>query len=124
MPISQPVELINYFDSWVRNASLIGPVMFSNLKMGLPREYVHYLSRRVVEELIKREMIEVKDTPFLQGIVDAVPLEELSVEDRINEEVRSILKDYAEEMRRTGVSYQEMFKIVKNKLVKDKKVIL
>jgi hypothetical protein len=98
--------------------------MFSNLKMGLPREYVHYLSRRVVEELIKREMIEVKDTPFLQERVDAVTLEELSVEDRINEEVRSILKDYAEEMRRTGVSYQEMFKIVKNKLVKDKKVIL
>jgi len=49
---------------------------------------------------------------------------ELSVEDRINEEVRSILKDYTEEMRRTGVSYQEMFKIVKNKLVKDKKVTL
>jgi hypothetical protein len=98
--------------------------MFSNLEMGLPREYVHYLSRRIVEELIKREMIEVKDIPFLQERVDAVTHEELSVEDRINEEVRSILNDYAEEMRRTGVSYQEMFKIVKNKLVKDKKVIL
>jgi len=122
--ISQPVEWISYIDSWVRNAGCVGPALFSNLDMGLPREYVHYLSRRVVEELIKREMIEVKDIPFLQERVDAVTHEELSVEDRINEEVRSILKDYAEEMRRTGVSYQEMFKIVKNKLVKDKKVIL
>lgn len=77
-----------------------------------------------MEELIKRDMIEVRDTLFLQERVVAVMDMELSVEDRINEEVRSILKDYTEEMRRTGVSYQEMFKIVKNKLVKDKKVTL
>ncbi|PYV88825.1 MAG: DUF507 domain-containing protein [Acidobacteria bacterium] len=92
--------------------------------MSLQKEYVRYLSRRVVEELIKRDMIEVRDTLFLQERVVAVMDMELSVEDRINEEVRSILKDYTEEMRRTGVSYQEMFKIVKNKLVKDKKVTL
>ena len=92
--------------------------------MNLQKEYVHHLSRRIVEELIKREMIEVKNTLFLQERVVAVMDMELSVEDRINEEVRSILKDYTEEMRRTGVSYQEVFKIVKNKLVKDKKVIL
>lgn len=92
--------------------------------MNLQKEYVHYLSRRIVEELIKRDMIEVKDTLSLQERVVAVMDMELSVEDRINEEVRSILNDYTEEMRRTGVSYQEMFKIVKNKLVKDKKVIL
>jgi hypothetical protein len=49
---------------------------------------------------------------------------ELSLEDRINEEVREILKGYADEMRSTGVSYQDMFKVVKNKLVKDKKVVL
>ena len=92
--------------------------------MNLQKEYVHYLSRRIVEELIKREMIEIKDTLLLQERVVAVMDMELSVEDRINKEVRTILKDYTEEMRRTGVSYQEMFKIVKNKLVKDKKVIL
>ena len=49
---------------------------------------------------------------------------ELGLEDRINEEVREILKGYADEMRNTGVSYQDMFKVVKNKLVKDKKVVL
>ena len=92
--------------------------------MNLQKEYVHYLSRRIVEELIKREMIEVKDPLFLRERVVAVMEMELSVEDRMNEEVRTILKDYTEEMRRTGVSYQEMFKIVKNKLVKDKKVTL
>ncbi|MEW5975328.1 MAG: DUF507 family protein [Acidobacteriota bacterium] len=92
--------------------------------MSLPKEFTQYLSRRTVEELIKREMIEVKDPQSLQEVVFEVMDTELSVEDRINEEVRTILKDYADEMRRTGVSYQDMFKAVKNKLVRDKKVIL
>ena len=92
--------------------------------MNLQKEYVRYLSKRIVEELIKREMIEVENPAELQQRVIGVLDAELSVEDQVNEEVRTILQDYAEEMRRTGVSYQEMFKIVKNKLVKDKKVIL
>jgi hypothetical protein len=92
--------------------------------MGLQKEYVQHLSRRVVEELIKREMIEPSDVAGLKEKILVVMETELSVEDQINEEVRNILKDYTEEMRRTGVSYQEMFKVVKNKLVKDKKVVL
>jgi len=92
--------------------------------MSLQKEYVHYLSRRVVDELIKREMIETSEVVSLREKILAVMEAELSLEDRINEEVREILKDYADEMRNTGVSYQDMFKVVKNKLVKDKKVVL
>jgi uncharacterized protein len=92
--------------------------------MSLQKEYVQYLSRRVVDELIKREMIEVSDPAALQARVLAVMDAELSLEEQINEEVRTILKDYSDEMRRTGVSYQDMFKAVKNKLVKEKKVVL
>src|SRR4029453_7401511 len=94
------------------------------LEMSLQKEYVHYLSRRVVDELIKREMIESSEVATLREKVLAVMEAELSLEDRINEEVREILKGYADEMRSTGVSYQDMFKVVKNKLVKDKKVVL
>ncbi|HVN80223.1 MAG TPA: DUF507 family protein [Terriglobia bacterium] len=92
--------------------------------MSLPREFVNYLSKRITEELIKREMIEVKEPTFLRERIHSVMEDELAVEERINEEARNILKGYAEEMRQTGVSYQEMFKKVKNKLVKEKKIIL
>jgi len=92
--------------------------------MSLQKEYVLYLSRRVVNELIKREMIETSEVVSLREKILAVMEAELGLEDRINEEVREILKDYADEMRNTGVSYQDMFKVVKNKLVKDKKVVL
>lgn len=92
--------------------------------MGLQKEYVQYLSRRLVDELIKREMIETSMPVSLKEKVLFVMEGEIGAEDRINEEVRELLKDYADEMRNTGVSYQEMFKIVKNRLVKDKKVVL
>ena len=92
--------------------------------MSLQKEYVHHLARRVVDELIKREMIETSEVAALREKILVVMETELGLEDRINEEVREILKDYADEMRNTGVSYQDMFKVVKNKLVKDKKVVL
>ena len=78
----------------------------------------------VVDELIKREMIEIPVQSPLRDQVLAAMDEELSVEDRINEEARNLLHQYAEYMRQTGVSYHEMFKMVKNRLVKEKKVIL
>ena len=92
--------------------------------MSLPKEFVHHLSRRLAEELIKREMIEVPNRDHLQSRFEFILNEELSVEEKINEETRVILKNYAEEMRQSGVSYQEMFKKVKSRLVKEKKIII
>jgi hypothetical protein len=51
-------------------------------------------------------------------------LEELTLEDRINEEVRVILEAYSDEMRRSGANYQEMFKKIKNELVRKYKAVL
>ena len=42
--------------------------------------------------------------------VRQVMADEVTIEDRLNEEAREILAKNSEEMRRTGVSYQEMFK--------------
>ena len=51
-------------------------------------------------------------------------VEELSLEDRINAEVRVILEAYSEEMRRTGANYQEMFRKVKSVLTRKYKAVL
>ena len=51
-------------------------------------------------------------------------LEELSLEDRINDEVRVILDAYQDEMQRTGASYSEMFKKVKTELARKYKAVL
>jgi hypothetical protein len=48
---------------------------------------------------------------------------ELEVEDRLNDEVREILGQYSDYMRNEGVSYQEMFRRIKNTLITQRKVI-
>ena len=45
------------------------------------------------------------------------------MEDRLNDEVRDLLSQYSEYMRREGVSYQEMFRRIKNTLITQRKVI-
>ena len=92
--------------------------------MGLRREYVRLLSTKVVEELIKQEMIEVPAGFNLNSKVYEAMDAEINLEDRLNEEVRTMLNEYSNQMRQTGASYQEMFKLIKNKLVKERKLVL
>jgi len=69
-------------------------------------------------------MIEAKELPLVTDRVNAALLDELSLEDRINDEVRIILETYSDEMRNSGADYQEMFRKVKNELVKKYKAVL
>jgi hypothetical protein len=56
--------------------------------------------------------------------VNAALVDELSLEDRINDEVRVILEAYSEEMHSSGANYQEMFRKVKSELVRKYKAVL
>lgn len=92
--------------------------------MGLRKDFIRLLSAKVSEELIQQEMIEVPDGFNLSEQLFQVMDTEINLEDRLNEEVRSLLNQYADQMRQTGASYQEMFKLIKNKLVKERKLVL
>ncbi len=50
--------------------------------------------------------------------------DELQVEDRLNEEVRQLMKRYEAEMERGQADYQKMFTMIKNRLVKERGLIL
>ena len=88
------------------------------------REYVGYLAREITKKLISGEFIETKDVPAISEKVNAALLDELSLEDRINDEVRVILEAYSDEMQRSGANYQEMFRKVKSELVRKYKAVL
>ena len=92
--------------------------------MLLSKEYVGYLARQVTQKLIAGEFIETKNVPAVTAALNNALLEELQLEDRINDEVRLILEQYQDEMQRAGASYQEMFKKVKNELVRKYKAVL
>ncbi|HXN18935.1 MAG TPA: DUF507 family protein [Candidatus Binatus sp.] len=92
--------------------------------MLLSRDYVGYMAKEVVKRLAAQKMIEIKNIENLTQQVRQVMADEVTVEDRVNEEVREILAKYSDEMKRTGVSYQEMFKKVKGQLARERKLIL
>ncbi len=92
--------------------------------MILSKEYVGYLAREVTKRLFEGEFIEAPNKPAVGERIHQALLEELGLEDRINDEVRAILEAYGDEMRRANANYQEMFKKVKNELVRKYKAVL
>ena len=88
------------------------------------RDYIGYLARRTVKHLIEAKMITTTGMKAVEERVTAGLTEELSLEDRINEEVRVILEAYSEEMRKSGAQYAEMFKKVKTELAMKYKAVL
>src|SRR5690348_2789739 len=90
--------------------------------MLLAREFVSYISRQLVRRLTPGT-IETTAPDLVTEKVAELITEELSAEDRLNDEVRDLLSQYSEYMRREGVSYQEMFRRIKNTLISQRKVI-
>ncbi|MCU1237948.1 MAG: hypothetical protein JWP63_5915 [Candidatus Solibacter sp.] len=90
--------------------------------MLLAREFVTYISKQLVKSLTPGT-IETSSPDLLIERIAEVITEELSAEDRLNDEVRDLLSQYSEYMRREGVSYQEMFRRIKNTLISQRKVI-
>ena len=88
------------------------------------RDYVGYLARQTVKQLIEAKMIQTQKAELLNTRVAEAMIDELSLEDRINEEVRVILDAFQDDMRKTGASYPEMFKKVKNELARKYKAVL
>src|SRR5215469_4482282 len=90
--------------------------------MLLARELIDYISRQIVKKLTP-QWIETTDPQVAADFMAAVIEEDLSIEDRLNDEVRDLLSQYSDYMRRESVSYQEMFRRIKNTLITQRKVI-
>ena len=90
--------------------------------MLLAREFIGYLSRQLVERL-SPNFFETSDPALAGAFIGEIIEQDLATEDRLNDEVRDLLDDYSEYMRRENVSYQEMFRKIKNQLLAQRKVI-
>jgi len=90
--------------------------------MLLPKELVALIARRVAQRLTPG-MIDTAVPQRVTDIAQEVILDELMAEDKLNDEVRALLDDYSEYMRREGVSYQEMFRRAKSTLIAQRKIV-
>src|ERR1700675_2185348 len=90
--------------------------------MLLSREFIAYLSRQLVKRMTP-QIIETSSPDAATEMIGHLIEEELQVEDRLNDEVRELLSQYSDYMRRESVSYQEMFRRIKNTMISQRKVI-
>ncbi|MEO5923599.1 MAG: DUF507 family protein [Bryobacteraceae bacterium] len=90
--------------------------------MLLAREFVDYISRQVIVKLTP-QWIETTNSQSASGFIAEVIEDDLGIEDKLNDEVRDMLDQYSEYMRREGVSYQDMFRKIKNTLITQRKIV-
>ena len=90
--------------------------------MLLAREFIGYLSRQLVRRLSPALFESSNPQAAAEAIAQTIT-DDLSTEDRLNDEVRELLDQYSDYMRRENVSYQEMFRRIKNQLMAQRKII-
>ena len=92
--------------------------------MRLAADEIEFISRKIVKTLVGSGKLEVDSEQRIVELLIGVITSELSVEDRLNEEVREVLMQHSSEIERSNMSYSDMFKMVKKKLAKEKGIVL
>jgi uncharacterized protein len=92
--------------------------------MKLTKERVALLAKTLTSRLEAGAYLEILSSKQLSQELEHTIMEELQVEDRLNSEVRQMMKAHEAEIERGHVDYQKMFTMIKNKLVKDRGLIL
>ena len=93
--------------------------------MKLSKARVRQIADSLVTRLQAQEAIElVGSHQALVDVFDHAITDELSVEDRLNVEIRALMKSYEAEIERGQVDYQKMFSMIKKKLVQERGLIL
>ncbi len=92
--------------------------------MKLRHERIGILAGIIAETLTDEKMVEIEDQDELTGLIRQIITEDLKVEDKLDEEVRDILNNHYDELQKQRIPYHHMFKLIKDKLVKERNLIL
>ena len=93
--------------------------------MRLSKERVRHMAETLAARLVQEGHVALTGTAkALVDVLDQAVTDELSIEDRLNGEVRQLLKAYEREIESGQVDYQKMFTMIKQKLVRERGIIL
>lgn len=93
--------------------------------MRLSKEFIRHLAKVIIADLNAGGTIAVSgDMSKVEQQLHSVIFDEVTVEDRINEEVRELLQRFEPEIKSGKMDYRRLFEMTKKKLVAEKGVIL
>jgi hypothetical protein len=93
--------------------------------MRLKEDMINYVSTMIVDDLLKNGLIEI-DCPK-EKIVDSIGkiiADEFVMEDKLNDEVKELLKSHETELDKGNIDYRRMFQMVKQKLARERGIVL
>lgn len=90
--------------------------------MLLAPEFIDYIAAQLLKRMTPR-IIETSDIAQAADSIATLIEDDLAIEDKLNDEARDLLEQYSEVMRKEGISYQDMFRKIKNQLVQQRKII-
>lgn len=93
--------------------------------MRIPKTWVSLLTKKIIDNIISKNL--VKPTVSLDKLLsetEGLIMDELSIEDKLNEEVRELLKKYTSEIEKGRMDFRKLFELTKHKLVKERNLVL
>ncbi|MCX7914509.1 MAG: DUF507 family protein [Thermodesulfovibrionales bacterium] len=93
--------------------------------MRLPKTWSHRAACKIIENLKAKNLIEISiaEKDLIEE-TEKVIIDELMVEERLNEEVRQILKQYETEIEKGKLDYRKLFEMTKQKIIKERNIII
>ena len=81
--------------------------------MRLSEERITIISENILDELEKNKYIELNgEREDVLYLVEDTILDDLAVEDNLDDEIRTLLRDYENEMDKQNIPYHQMFKMI------------
>jgi hypothetical protein len=93
--------------------------------MRVPKTWVPFLAKKVVDNITSKNLVKPA-VPLEKLLTETgeIILEELTIEDRLHEEVREILKSHSAEIEKGRMDYRRLFELTKQKLIKERNLVL
>lgn len=98
--------------------------MYFNEIMRLNKNQIDHLAFVIVRNLTKEGKVILEDRNKTVETVISLLSEEFQKEDQLDQEVREILSQHMEKIRRENIEYQTMFRMIKTKLAKERNLVL
>jgi hypothetical protein len=92
--------------------------------MRLNRNQIEHMAFVIVRNLTKEGKVILEDRGKIIEDVISLITEEFQKEDQLDQEVRDILSQHMEKIRRENIEYQTMFRMIKTKLAKERNIVL
>lgn len=92
--------------------------------MKLRKQQIEAIVTRIAEELSNAEAVKCQDAEEFKAMLRKLIVEDLMIEDRLNDEVHKILDEHSSQIREGSIEYHKMFRMVKEKLAKERNLIL